>query len=486
MKLKPYTFLMIGCLLLCSFSQLNAQTSRDSKSLNSYSFDLYRHTKVKNENLFLSPFSTYYALLLAYEGSKSKTKREFEKVLYLKNSGSPRNDFLHNMEDNRDSCPGLTISNAIWVDKKLQIESGFREAVSNKYSADLKQIEFANKSSAVSVINRWVSEKTNHRISEIVNNSNITSDTKLLMANAVYFKGEWLSRFDKNKTVAATFFTSNENQSVVDFMKKVENLDYFENDAFQFVSKPYRDSDLSFCIILPKKLFGIEEIENKMDNDFLLKILTNSKNERVSLTIPKIKLDASYELSEALKKAGLTSAFSGDADFSGITPEKPLQLGQVLHKTWIELDEEKTEAAAATATTIFIRGTTPVPAKVFNADHPFVFFILENSTNAILFIGRYVMPVGETKMVKDKEALASNFENRKKQKYSIGNQNEPLILINKKVETPEDLGSLDPKEIESFSIVKDKNIEGAGKYVQRKYARGTYSGVIIVTLKKRE
>lgn len=356
--------------------QSNAQMKDNSNALNKYSFDLYREVKVENENLLLSPLSTYYALLIAYEGSKSKTKQEFEKVLHLKNSGSSGKDYLYYLASNSDSCSGFRVSNAVWIDKNLQVEEGYKKAVSDNYLSDFKQTEFANKALAVSDINLWVAEKTNGRITEIVQAENINATTKLLISNAVYFKGEWLDKFEKRLTYPAPFFTSAENQFKVDFMNKKEILQYFENEEFQFISKPYKDSDLLFCVLLPKKLFGIEAIERKMDNDFFAKILDSTHYIKTSVSLPKIKLESSYELGDALKNAGLTSAFTLEANFSGITKEKPVMLEKVLHKTWIELDEEKTEAAAATATTIMIGSATRDAYKVFKADLPLCFSLL--------------------------------------------------------------------------------------------------------------
>src|SRR5690606_27794419 len=182
--LFPYTTLFRS--LLFKIGQSNAQTN-NSTAINSYSFDLYREAKVEKENLFLSPLSTYYALLIAYEGSKNKTKQEFEKVLDLKNSGSLKNDYLYNLTSKTDGDSGFKVSNAIWVDKSLQIEEKYKKSVSGKYSSDFMQTEFANIESAASDINSWVSEKTNGRINEIVNTANINSDTKLMISNAVYF-----------------------------------------------------------------------------------------------------------------------------------------------------------------------------------------------------------------------------------------------------------------------------------------------------------
>lgn len=455
--------------MVLNTEQLYAQTN-NSISLNRYSFDLYRETKVEKENLFLSPLSTYYALLVAYEGSKNKTKQEFEKVLYLKKSNSLKNDYLHNRS-------AFKVSNAIWVDKSIEVKRGYRKSVSSKYFSDFKQTEFANTESAVSDINSWVSEKTNQRINEIVNATNINSDTKLLISNVVYFKGEWLNKFDKQKTISAPFFTSVENQYEVDFMNMIESIQYFENDEYQFISKPYKDSDLSFCIILSKKLFGIDEIENKMSNDFLQEILENSYSTKTSLYIPKLKLESNYELSDALKNAGIKTAFSSEADFSGITKEAHLMFSQVLHKTWIELDEEKTEAAAATAIVIKITGMASY--KVFKADHPFVFFVIDNRSSAILFMGRYVKPTQGETIVADKESLKNNLESRNKEKFAIGNNNQELLyIVDKMIISQAEVQALNPENIESIKVIKSK--EEISKYSQE-----DYDGAFIITLKKK-
>ena len=470
-------FLIIGFTLFFVLdSETNAQTNDDSSSLNNYSFDLYHQTKVERENLFLSPLSTYYALLIAHEGSKKKTKKEFEKVLYLNKSTSLYNDYLYSIARKSDSYSYLKISNAIWLDNSLVVEGEYSKSVSDKYFSDFEQTEFANRKKAIEDINGWVSEKTNHKIEEVIKDSDLTPDTKLLISNAVYFKGEWLMKFSKHKTIAAPFFTTAENQYKVDFMNMTESLQYFENSEYQFISKPYRNSELSFCVILPKELFGIEEIEKKMKNDFLNAILDSTFYTKTALSIPKIKLESSYDLSEALKRAGLNAAFTQEANFSGITKDEPIQLFKVLHKTCIELDEEKTEAAAATATTMRITGSR-LSYKIFKADHPFVFFVIDNQSKAILFMGRYFKPTKGEMIAK--ERLLDNLDKRKQEKFAIGNAgNGVLFIVDEKIVSQDELQSINPEDIESMNVYKD-NEEIA------KYSSKDYDGVIVITLKKK-
>ena len=476
MKSKNFTILFIICLMNINIGSLNAQTNAYSNSLNSYSFDLYREINIGYENILLSPLSTYYALLVAYEGSKNKTKQEFEKVLYLGNQGSIKNDFIHSHSRKSDSSSFYSVSNAIWLDKSVIAEEKYKKSVEQDYFSDFKQTDFANADSAISKINGWVSEKTNRRINEIVSSANVFSDTKMVISNAVYFKGEWLNKFEKQKTISAPFFTSLENQYKVDFMNMTENLQYYENDEYQFISKPYKSSDISFCIILPKKLFGIEEIEKKLNIGFFKVILDSAYTAKTMLSIPKLKLESSYNLEDALKKGGLKTAFTNEADFSGITKGMPLMLSQVLHKTWIELDEEKTEAAAATAATVVLAGAGRPSYVVFNADHPFVFFIMDNRSGAIIFIGRYIKPTSGEKIVK--EDLIKNLENKMHEKFSTGNgYRGPLYVVDKKVMTPAEFKAINPKDIKSIEVLKKKEEIS-------KYSTGKYDGVIIITLKK--
>jgi len=393
MNIKPLTIFTAFSLTILSFGQVNAQTT-SNKSVNDYSFDLYRELKTENKNLFVSPLSTYYPLLMVFEGSKNATADEFKKVLHLENSqtNASLNDLIGRSESS------LGISNAIWFDKSLRIKAGFRENLTKKYLSDFKQTEFANTQEALSAINQWTDEKTNHRINKIVDASMIDPNTKILITNAIYFKGAWLNKFDKKKSNSDLFFAIDENVYSVNFLHISEQLLYFENDKLQFISKPYQDSVMSFCILLPKNQFGIEAIEKKMNAGFLDSILNNAWVNKTIVAIPKIKLESSCMLSEALGNIGLKNAFSAKANFSGIAKKNNLMLGQVIHKASIEMDEEKTVAAATTATIYTVGAMKLSSSKTFRADIPFVFFIIDNRTKTIVFMGRYVKPDDGKKM----------------------------------------------------------------------------------------
>ncbi len=375
----------------------NAQFDKLTNSLNTYSFDLYGELKSDNENLFISPFSTYFALLTAYEGSERQTKQGIEKVLYIDNYKNLSNftEFSENLTTWRDSSNHLNISNAIWLQKGFSIKADYRAKIIQKYSSDLKTVDFKQKIIATNEINDWVRDKTNGLIKNIVNPNDINNHTRLVISNAIYFNGKWDNEFNKKLTKRDVFHSIDKSKSEIDFMNKTAYLSYYENDDFQFVSKPYKGNDKSFCIVLPKNRYGLADVEKIIGSSTLTNILSNTKYLEVKLSIPKFKLETNYSLSESLSNLGLKNAFTPEADFSRMTTEAQLMIDKINHKAYIEIDEEKTEATAAE--TVFMAPTSAVSGlkskpKTFKADHPFSFLIIDNKTAGVIFIGRYVRP----------------------------------------------------------------------------------------------
>lgn len=457
---------------------LGAQDKVSSASLNKYSFDLYNHSKVENENLFLSPLSTYYALLMAYEGASNTTKEAFENVLYIENSEDVPNTISVTQKQQSDSLYGLQVANALWLDKAFHVDKAYRNSVFHKYGSDVNQIEFKNTALAVSQINEWVSKNTNNRIQNIVNPPDINADTKLVISNAVYFKGEWLKAFNASATRKNVFFTDSINQCRTDFMNKTEKLMYFENEAFQFVAKPYKQSNLSFGMILPKDFFGLEAVENQLNDKLFNELLEKADTTNVWLSIPKIKLESNLKLKPVLKKMGLESMFTIEADFSGINRNDSLHFSQVIHKTQIDLNEEYTEAAAATAAVAYIRG---IPKrKDVVADHPFMFFIFDNHTRNILFIGRFTKPQNGERVEEDKfsaDLLQRIINEIKPNKRTSFSYTQPLTVIADGEDLiAVDLNDIDFDHVEDMKVYKDLDA--------MKLASKGYEGLVVITLKK--
>ncbi|MCL3780429.1 serpin family protein [Prolixibacteraceae bacterium JC049] len=472
MKMK--LFLLVFCVCFIGIENGRAQSKGQCEALNSYSFELYHRLNSKKENLFISPVSTYYAMMMFYEGAKGKTKQEFEKVLHINSLKQAEKDYLLHLVRNRDNSANMNVFNAIWLHQPFWINADYKKRVGTKYATAISQADFNNSDDVACTINNWVADKTNNRITRIVKGENISPQMPLLLANAVYFKAEWAKKFKKKYTQPGIFFVNSSLQQETPFMSQTEHLDYFENDQFQFVSKSYKNSELIFCVLLPKKLFELESIEKQMNPHFLNEIFDNCKSEEIKLFLPKIKMKESYRLNGALSSLGLKSAFSSNANFKGLSSESSLWLGQVVHKTWLEIDEEKTEAAAATST-FYIRGLPRY--KIVKSDHPFVFFVVNKKSRAILFMGRYAQPTSG-KIITDSSTLSENVKERKNLKISpnLGYKN-PLIFIDGKKASPEELKNMNPDDIDGFEIVKDTE-------KLKKYNALEHGGVILVRLKK--
>ncbi|SEQ79231.1 serpin B [Hyunsoonleella jejuensis] len=477
MNYKPIVILVIIFLIITYMGPLHAQNSDTYNSLNQYAFDLYGELKEENENLLLSPLSTYYALLMAYEGANNTTRQEFENVLYIENSQYIPSKLLNTQKQLSDSLYGLKVANALWSDIGFQVDTTYRNSVLHKYGSDVHQIEFKNTGLAVSKINEWVAKNTNNRIQNILNLSDLNVDSKLVISNAVYFKGEWLKAFKKSATHKNVFFTDSINQYRTDFMNKTEKLMYFENEAFQFVAKPYKQSNLSFGIILPKDFFGLEAVESQLNDKLFIELLEDADTLNVRLSMPKIKLESQLKLKPVLKKLGLETMFNQEADFSGINRNDSLHFSQFIHKTQIDLNEEYTEAAAATVAVAYIRG---IPKrKDVVADHPFMFFIFDNYTRSILFIGRFTKPQNGELVEEDEFStdLVQRIINEiKPNKRTSWSYTQPLtVIVDGKDLIAVDLNDIDFDDVEDIKNYKVDAIQLASK---------GYEGLIAITLKK--
>lgn len=377
-------------------TRIIAQQADMAGSLNSFSFDMYKQLKSDKENLFFSPFSIDIALLMVREGAKSDTKTGFEKVLHIDSNMNNKDahDFVLNLKSFKNSSNQLNISNAIWIQRDFKIKTNFQNSIQTNYLADAFPVNFLDRNKSATQINKWAAQKTNNLINCVISPDEITNSTKLVITNAIYFVDKWDKQFEKYLTKTDDFYGVNCDTVKINFMHESGLMNYFENNDFQFISKYYKGYDKSFCVILPKKRLGIFSIETMMDKSIIDSIFKHIVLNDVDLSIPKFKLESSFSLKESLMKLGLKNAFTNEADFSGISSTSHLRINNVTHKTYIEVNEEKTEAAAVT-TVSFTDGLMPIDGqkpkpKVFNADHPFMFMIIDSQTKGIIFMGRYV------------------------------------------------------------------------------------------------
>ena len=368
-------------------------------SNNSFALKLYTEISTKRkENVFISPFNVTQALALAFAGARGKTESE---MLTALNFYLPQKNFHRDLsclirtlkKANRDSST-LRIATALWLQRNFEILKTYASLVENFYGNILFQVDFSSSpEKAREMINKWVEKQTAGKIKELLTKGDVSYLTRLIITTAIYFRGLWKLKFDRNNTKEDKFFIAAEKTIRVPMMYQKNKFGYFENKKVQCLELPYSGDELSMIILLPRQINGILSIEKDLSLDSLNKWIVNIHKRKVKVYIPRFEMEERYELVPVLSDMGMITAFKKEADFSGITGKRDLYISNVIHQAFIKVDEEGTEATAATG--VSFKATSMVPGKipVFKADHPFIFFILHRKTGAILFIGRIHSPL---------------------------------------------------------------------------------------------
>ncbi len=350
---------------------------------NDFAFKLYAQLRTREGNLFFSPASMETALALVKEGAAGNTLRQMS-LLLPERAAFP--DVGHSVT--------LESANAVWADRTVPIAESFQAAVSGNYAADIRSADFRGQPDAErETINGWVEEKTRDKIQNLLPPGSVTAETRMILANAIYFKGDWLRPFDPAQTHDGPFRTGPQQSVAVPMMTlDPQPFGYMENESFQCLELPYEGEDLSMLIVLPREADGLNRIEKGLSAKAVKDWASALHRREVKVFLPKFKVESAFSsLRSTLMDLGLRDAFDPDAaDFSGIS-EEPLFISDVVHKAFVQVDEKGTEAAAATG--IIMRTTAlPAPPAVFRADHPFLFMIREHATGQILFMGRICDP----------------------------------------------------------------------------------------------
>ncbi len=370
---------------------------------NYFCLDLYQEIKKKeNGNIFFSPFSIFSALSMTAEGSKNITWNEMSAVLHLQQDNSTRwNAFLNLIQtiNNPNKDYKLYTANNLWLQKDFNFLNDYLNIVTNYYFAELTTLDFiADPEGSRQTINNRVEEQTQGKITNLFAPGTINSYTRLVLTNAIYFKATWKYKFLKDDTTYEQDFTVTPGNTIkVQMMhqKLYRSIENFYNKA-NVLELPYVNDEVSMFIFLPD-IDKMSELENTMTIENLNSWMTERKKSSpapvyIDLALPKFRIETKYILNNTLSEMGMPSAFSDSiADFSGMTGFKGLFITHVVHKAFVAVDEEGTEAAAATGVGMGITSVPP-PATPFIVDHPFIFMICENETGAILFIGRVNEP----------------------------------------------------------------------------------------------
>jgi serpin B len=330
----------------------------------------------------LSPYSVGAALSMTAEGAGGDTKKEFARILELPWSNGMT----------KSNSPVFQTAQAVWVDQSYPIKAGYMDKQKKKYQAGFEKVDFKEQSEPARLkINKWVEEKTKDKIKDLLSQGSLTPLTRLVLVNGVYFKDDWAQAFDKTLTQPKPFHVSLDDSVSVDTLNKhFKQIQYYASDKFESIQLPYKTKGFVLRLFLPKGFYiskeTVKEILNKKNKHYAF--------EDMKVQFPKFKIDFEIELSQNFKDLGLLLPFSDQADFTKLNPSASadrLRMSLIQHKVFIEVNEEGTEAAAATAVVLKTRSLVP-KSKEFIADRPFIYEIVRiNSATSedILFVGYF-------------------------------------------------------------------------------------------------
>jgi len=371
-------------------------------SSNLFAYDMYDELNEGSDNLFFSPYSITTALGMAYEGAEGQTADEMEDVLDIPEDDDGRLEMmleLQSMLNKKDVSYELGTANAYWLREDGSLKEEYRNAIEDYYLAHGEKLDFAgDPAGAVDTINSWVEERTNDRIKDLLSETDIDPMTYLVLTNAIYFKSDWRYQFDEEATEKTDFQLSGGGETEVDMMHMCDDsidLRYASDDDAQLVRLPYTNDEIYMYVLLPRSN-EIGFLEAKLDAAYLAGLKDELAAEHVDLYIPKFSFEDKYRLKKNLIDMGMPTAFSGGADFSGISDDAAgLYIDEVIHQSFVEVNEEGTEAAAATAVVMNERAMKPTTGPVeFRADHPFIFIIEHEGSGQMLFMGKVENPSG--------------------------------------------------------------------------------------------
>ncbi len=365
---------------------------------NEFAFDFYSNIKKQGENIFFSPYSLSAALSMTYEGARGQTAEEMQSVLHIPedpNLRRPNFAKIYNEINKKDKDYKLSTANALWAQNEFTFLQEYFNTIDQYYGGRVTNLDFVKETEkSRQIINNWVEDQTNNKIKDLLPKSPpvLTSDTRLVLTNAIYFKGDWVLKFDKKKTRDADFRISPGETIQVPMMSltgEKAKFNYAETEELQILEMPYEGEELSMLVLLPKE-DNLRALEESLNAESLEQWKSQLHETQMDVYLPKFKFETKYSLPQTLAKMGMPTAFQWPgADFSGMDGTRNLFISNVIHQAYVEVNEEGTEAAAATAIVMTLGSAMP---NYFRADHPFIFIIQERTTGGILFLGKVVDP----------------------------------------------------------------------------------------------
>lgn len=362
-----------------------------------FAFDLYKQIDNTQKNLVFSPYNISTTFAMLSPGAAGQTQTEMQDVLRYSIALSL---FLKQLNEQlttkHDSATSLSTANSIWLQNNFSITPTYQRTIERSFGPSINNVDFANKpAQAIDMINTWVSKATKGKIKNLVTPHEVSKETRMVLTSAIYFKAPWAKPFEPKETTRETFYPPTGGTIKTPMMKKTGNFKHYSDEHLAMIEIPYCECDsgvsLSMVIALPNDKDAWNDFINYLSYDNWISWMNALEMKHVNLSFPRFKITESLELNQPLQELGMVTAFTPQADFSAMTNVRNLFINSAVHKTFIDVDEKGTEAAAATAITMNLTAFLPTETFDFKADHPFVFFIIaENRT--ILFIGHVAQP----------------------------------------------------------------------------------------------
>ena len=364
--------------------------SKIAESNNKLAYSLFQEFRKDSDSFSFSPTSIANALALLLVGADTDTAPEIASALNFVDLDTARSapfaQYRRALEANKDIA--LTIGNSLWSERSIELANEFVESAKKLHDAKIDSLDFKSEpEQSRKTINAWVNELSKGMINELFAANSISAETRLVVANVVYFKGIWSTPFEKTSTSPGKFHANQDSSSDAQFMNQSGFYDYAESSALKLLGIPYAGKTSSLYIAVPKERFGLADIEVDLDKE--IEKLLSTKTQRLgNISVPRFKSDSRPDLQKALTNLGVRTAFSKNADFSRVTKEEnEYYVSKAVHQSVVEVNEEGTEASAATGFATATSAAMDSPFE-FRADQPFVFFIYDEVNKSILFIGR--------------------------------------------------------------------------------------------------
>lgn len=404
--MKPKVIFSIALILSCHFmfnSCAKATLSADAPHVvsgnNAFAVNLYGKLRSAKGNVFFSPYSISTALAMTYGGARGETATQMASALKFDLPADTLHPAFGTLEESLNAVQKaghvqLSVANSLWPQRGFEFLPDYLALCKKYYGTSIQSVDYKwHTEAARKEINDWVEDKTRKKIVELLKPGMVDDLTRLVLVDAIYFKGDWKHQFDAGLTQDEPFHVSPDTTITAPLMEQTSEFGYAEFPNLQVLEMPYAGNELSMVVLLPGKVDGLGELETNLTAGNLSTWTTRFESGKVQVFFPKFTVTSEFPLADTLAEMGMTDAFNTNADFSGMDGRKDLYVDNVIHKAYVKVDEKGTEAAAATATVMAGAALVrPAPIPVFRADHPFLFLIKDNQTGSILFLGRITDP----------------------------------------------------------------------------------------------